>query len=95
MAFSKRYPKHVEGSSYPKWVEVALSDAEEREVEAKARTENIRIFKECVIDAKQIVEESKLAEKDIVNIARELFDKRASHVVYLKESKTKEKFDST
>ncbi len=96
MAFYKRFPKRVEGSVYPKWVEISLSDEEEKEVEQEARQEQIKLFKECVVDAQKVAVERnlKLYQTDIVTMASELFDKRASHVVYLKEKKCREKLDT-
>lgn len=95
MAFSKSFPKTVEGSTYPRWEEVFLTEEEEREEERKCREENIKIMRECVDDAKKIIQEKNMKEyqTDIVNMAISLFEKRASHSVYWKESKAKEKFD--
>ncbi len=93
MAFSKRFPKTVEGSVYPKWIEVTLHDGEEKEVEDKAKEENKKLMRECVDDAYSIVKEKGLNETDVANIAISLFEKRASHAVYWKEKRTKEKFD--
>ena len=95
MAFSKSFPKTIEGSAYPKWEEVFLKDEEERETEQKAKAENTKIMKECIDDAKAILEDRgfKGFKEDILTIAIPLFEKRASHVVYWKESKCKEKFD--
>ncbi len=96
MAFYKRFPKRTEGSVYPKWVEITLSDDEERDIEQKARDEQIKLFKECVEDAERIAIERNLraSQSDITSIALGLFDKRASHVVYLKERRCREKFDA-
>ncbi len=96
MAFYKRFPKRTEGSVYPKWVEISLSDDEEREIEQKAREEQIKLFKECIEDAQKVAVERnlKLYQTDFVAMASEFFDKRASHVVYIKEKKCREKFDS-
>lgn len=96
MAFSKSFPRTVEGSAYPKWEEVFLTDEEEREIEQRAREENIRIMKECIDDAKSLIEEKgfKGFKEDILKVAIPLFEKRASHIVYWKESKCKEKFDA-
>jgi len=125
MVFSKSFPKTVPGSSYPQWEEVFLTEEEEKEEERKCREENMRIMKECISDAKEIVMKKTLKcqkhstgqldqrnvsehaqeppvsdrrfltdyQTDIVNIAISLFEKRASHSVYWKESKAKEKFD--
>jgi len=88
MAFSKRFPRQTEGSVYPKWVEISLTTGEEKDVEQQAREEHVRLFKECLDDAK------KVSETDAQGIASSLFDKRASHVVFLKENKCKEKFEA-
>ncbi len=95
MAFYKRFPKHTEGSVYPKWVEITLSEDEEREVEQKARNEQAELFKECLDDAEKIASERnmKLSQADLISMASEFFDKRASHVVYLKERISRKKFE--
>ncbi len=95
MAFSKTFPKSSEKSAYPKWVEVFLTEAEEKEQEALCRSENINIMKDCVEDAKSIIKEKSLKEyqTDIINMAVALFEKRASHEIFWKESKAKEKFE--
>ena len=41
MTFSKQFPKNVEGSNYTRWIEVYLDEAEERDIENKAREENV------------------------------------------------------
>jgi hypothetical protein len=96
MAFSKSFPRTVEGSAYPKWEEVFITEEEEREIEQKAREENIKIMQECIDDAKALIEEKgfKGFKEDILKAAIPLFEKRASHTVYWKESKCKEKFDA-
>lgn len=95
MAFSKAFAKTTDKSVYPKWVEVFLSEQEEREEEKKCREENIRLMKECLDDAKKMLSESKLKDyqTNAVSIAIALFEKRASHAIYWKESRAKEKFD--
>lgn len=95
MAFSKSFAKTSEKSVYPKWVEVFLSEEEEREEEQKCRQENIKLMKECLEDAKKIFSDSKLKDyqTNVISIAVALFDKRASHAIYWKENKAKEKFD--
>ena len=96
MVFSKSFPKRVEGSTYPKWEEVSLTDEEEKEIDQRAREENIKIMQECIDDAKRLIEEKgfKGFKEDILKAAIPLFEKRASHSVYWKESKCKEKFDA-
>ncbi len=95
MTFSKTFPKSSDKSVYPKWIEVFLTEAEEKEQEALARTENIKIMKECIEDAKEIVKEKNLKDfqTNMISIAIALYEKRASHDVFWKESKAKEKFD--
>lgn len=80
---------------YPKWEEIFLSDDEELLIEDNARKENLKLMKECIEDARRIVQEKGLKDyqTDIINIAVTLFEKRASHSVYWKEKRTKEKFD--
>ena len=96
MTFSKNFPRTIEGSNYPRWEEVFLSEVEEKEVEEKCSQENVRLFKECIDDAKKLMAEKGLKEyqSDLIAMAISLFEKRASHVVYWKESKAKEKFDN-
>ena len=95
MPFSKNFPRTIEGSNYPKWEEVFLTDGEERAVEERCRQENLVLMKECVDDAKKLMAEKGLKEyqSDLINLAISLFEKRASHSVYWKESLAKEKFD--
>ena len=95
MVFSKSFPKTIEGSTYPRWEEVSLTNEEENKIEQKAREENIEVMKECIDDAKLLIEEKgfKGFKEDILKVAVPLFEKRASHTVYWKESKCKEKFD--
>lgn len=95
MAFSKSFPRTIEGSSYPRWEEIQITEQEEKKQEEKARKENIKLMKECLDDAKSIFAEKgyKDYQTDIVNAAISLFEKRASHSIYWKESKAKEKFD--
>ncbi|MBW2990048.1 hypothetical protein KY358_07070 [Candidatus Woesearchaeota archaeon] len=93
MAFSKSFPRTIEGSNYPKWEEVFLSDEEELDIERRARAENMEIMKECIDDAKAVIEEKgfKGFKEDILKAAIPLFEKRASHTVYWKERRCKEK----
>jgi len=94
MAFSKKFPRKIEGSNYPVWEEVFLTDEEEHEQEITCRKENIELMKECVKDARQIMggEELKDFQSDLINMAISLFEKRASHSIYWKERMAKEKF---
>ncbi len=96
MGFSKNFPKTSDKSVYPKWVEVTLSEDEEKEAEQIARKKSIHLMRECIEDARLIVREKRLMEsqKQLVDIATALFDKRASHVVFFKEELAKKKFDN-
>ncbi len=91
----KAFPKTVEGSNYPVWQEVTLTQKEEFVEEQKARRENIELMKKCIEDAKKLMEGQGMAEyqSDVLGIALTLFRKRASHVVYWKDSRCREKFD--
>lgn len=97
MAFTKRFPKDVATSPYPQWIEVALSDEEEQEVEQAVRQQHARLLARCVQDAKQVAKSSEVHADptEIVNLARALFDKQASHVVFHKESRAREKFEES
>ena len=77
-------------------MEIFLTESEEKEIEAEAKKENIKLMKECIDSARKIVEDEGLKpfQKDIINIAITLFEKQASHTVYWKEKKAKEKFDN-
>ena len=52
-------------------------------------------MKECIDDSKQIILDKELKDyqSDVIAVAISLFEKRASHSVYRKEQKAKEKFD--
>ena len=95
MPFSKSFPKRSKTSTYPQWEEITLTDDEEKVVEQKSKEENIKLFGECIQDAKSVLIEKSLNESgsDIINVAISLFEKRASHSIYWKENKAKEKFD--
>lgn len=95
MPFSKSFPKTVKGSNYPQWEEINLTEQEEIEQDNKARIDNLRLFDQCIEDAKKIFEKKQLKpyQTDLINIAIALFEKRASHSIYWKENKAKEKFD--
>lgn len=95
MTFSKTFPKSSDKSVYPKWEEIYLTDVEEETAEKECKQQNILIMKECIEDARSIIHEKKLMEtqKSLSDIAIALFEKRASHAVFFKEGKAKEKFD--
>mgnify|MGYP001168161758 CR=1 FL=1 len=96
MPFQKTFPKQIPGSNYPQWEEISLSDEEDKVEDEKARKENIALMKECIDDARALLAEKglKAYETSIISTASSLFEKRASHSVYFKERKAKEKFDN-
>ncbi|MFC1722662.1 hypothetical protein ACFL0V_00835 [Nanoarchaeota archaeon] len=96
MAFSKTYPREVPGTTSPKWEEVFLTAQEEREREQVARQENIYLVRQCIADARNLVkaEDLKETQSAVLNVAMNLFKKRSSHVVFYKEEKCKQKFQS-
>jgi hypothetical protein len=97
MVFSKTFPRTKEGSNYPSWEEVYLNSEEELSEEEDARQDNIKLMKECIDDAKGIMKEKILKDyqTDVIAMAIALFEKRASHSIYYKENKAKEKFDNS
>ncbi len=94
MPFSKTFPKTVPGTNYPIWEEVFLTAEEEQQVEAECKKINFQLLDECLQDAKMLAIKNGINEDDnLTKLAIALFEKRASHVVFWKESKAKEKFD--
>ena len=94
MVFSKTYPRDVDGSNYPVWEEMFLSSQEEREIEQVARQANLYLIRQCVADARNVLKDENLMDMQnhVLSVAMTLFRKRASHAVYYKEEKCKEKF---
>ncbi|MBI4151971.1 hypothetical protein HY496_03295 [Candidatus Woesearchaeota archaeon] len=94
MAFSKTFPRTVTGSSYPIWEEIYLTEQEERRAEERCRQENFQLLDESLQEAKILAIKHGINEDHIrTQLAIALFEKRASHVVFWKESVAKEKFD--
>jgi len=95
MAFSKSFPRTLKGSSYPVWEEISLTEEEELEQEKKSEIDNLKLMEYCIEKAEELIKNKELKDyqSDVIKIAVSLFEKRASHVVYYKESKCKEKFD--
>ena len=94
MTFSKTFPRTIPGSNYPLWEEVFLSEQEEKEAEEHCRQENFQLMDECLREAKMLAIKHAINEDQIrAQLAIALFEKRASHVVFWKESMAKEKFD--
>src|SRR3989338_10564758 len=91
MAFSKTFPKNVPGSNYPVWEEIFLTPEEELDVEEEYRKNNFRLLDDSLREAKALaIKHSLNTEENITQLAIALFEKRASHVVFWKESKAKE-----
>ncbi len=94
MAFSKSFPRTVAGTNYPIWEEVFLSVDEEKRCEEQCSEENFQIMNTCLAEAKMVaIKHGVNTDDNVARIAIALFEKRASHVVFWKESKAKEKFD--
>jgi hypothetical protein len=94
MAFSKTFPKNVPGSNYPVWEEIFLTEEEEKQVEESCKKQNFIILDKSIQDARALAIKNGMNEDNIVaKLAIALFEKRASHEVFWKESKAKEKFD--
>src|SRR3989344_3961496 len=94
MAFSKTFPRTIQGSNYPLWEEVFLSQKEEQEAESRCQEENFQLMDACLQEAKMLAIKHAINEDQIrTQLAIALFEKRASHVVFWKESMAKEKFD--
>lgn len=94
MAFSKKFPKDVPGSNYPVWEEIVLTEDEEKQVEEEAQREQFHLMDDCLKEAKTLAIKNQVNDDlNVTNLAIALFDKRSSHVIFLKENKAKEKFD--
>lgn len=95
MTFVKRFPKTSDKSAYPIWIEISLTAEEEEQAEQKCRKENAKLMSHCLEDARQIIHKHKLLESqiNIIETAKALFEKRASHEIYYKEELAREKFD--
>ena len=94
MSFSKTFPRTVQGSNYPIWEEITLSDEEEKEIERQCKRENFYLLDESIQEAKALaIKNGMNSNSTVTRMAIALFEKRASHIVFLKESKAKEKFD--
>ncbi|MBS3168957.1 hypothetical protein J4210_00605 [Candidatus Woesearchaeota archaeon] len=94
MAFSKTFPRTIQGSSYPLWEEVYLTEEEERQAEECCKQENFQLMDEALREARMLAIKHGINEDLIrTKLAIALFEKRASHVVFWKESLAKDKFD--
>jgi hypothetical protein len=96
MNFSKTFPRTTKESSYPIWEEIVLSEEEEKLAQEECRRENYFILDESLEEAKSLaIKHGMNTDENRVLIAIALFEKRASHVIFWKENKAKEKFDKT
>lgn len=94
MTFSKTFPKTIPGSNFPVWEEITLTEEEERQAEEACRRENFLLLDQCLDEAKALAIKHRLnTEENQVQLGIALFEKRASHEVFWKESRAKEKFD--
>ena len=93
MVFSKSFPRELNTGS-TKWEEMFLTAQEEREREQVARQENLFLVRQCVADARNVLKDEKMMDMQshVLSLAMTLFRKRASHAVFYKEEKCKEKF---
>jgi len=95
MPFSKNFPKTLPGTNYPIWEEVFLTLEEEKQVEESCKRENFLIMDEALLEAKALMIKHGInTDENVARTAIALFEKRASHVVFWKETKAKEKFDA-
>jgi hypothetical protein len=94
MAFSKTFPRTLPGNNYPLWEEIFLTSEEERQVEQHFKQDNFSIMNQCLEDARILAIKNGInSDENRAKIAIALFEKQASHLVFWKESKAKEKFD--
>jgi hypothetical protein len=96
MVFSKTFPKKDSNSSYPIWEEIYLTEKEESETEEACHKENFNLLDQALNEAKIIAIKHGLnSDENRIKLAVALFEKKASHSVFWKENKAKEKFDQT
>ncbi|HLC81027.1 MAG TPA: hypothetical protein VJH68_00035 [Candidatus Nanoarchaeia archaeon] len=94
MAFSKTFPKKDINSPYPVWEEIYLTEPEELEAEQLSHKENFRLLDQALNEAKiMAIKHGLNSDENRIKLAIALFEKKASHAVFWKESKAKEKFD--
>ena len=92
--FTKSFPKDINGATV--WQEINLSTYEEKKVEKDSREDQVSLLLECLRDAKEIMDKAHFEyhQSQRLSIALSLFGKRSSHVVFKKEEKCREKFNS-
>ena len=94
MIFSKTFPKPVSGSNYPVWEEIYLTEQEESAAEELCSKENFKLLDQALNEAKMMAIKHGLnTDENRIKLAIALFEKKASHAVFWKENKAKEKFD--
>lgn len=94
MSFSKKFPKEVPGSNFPIWEEIILSPTEEQDVEEHAKRDQFKLLDEALREARALAIKHSINDEGIVaRLGVALFEKRASHIIFWKEEKAKEKFD--
>jgi len=94
MSFSKTFPKTIAGSNYPLWEEVFLTEEEEKEAEVECKQENFRLLDDALRQVKALaIKHAINTEENVTKLAVALFEKQASHMVFWKESRAKEKFE--
>lgn len=88
--FYKSFP--VRNEMGVKWEEIYLMPKDEKLAEEQANMQNLEVMQNCLDDAKQILSKNnyKLMQNSIVNVAMQLFSKRADHNVFYKERKCRE-----
>ena len=52
--FSKTFPRTIQGSNYPLWEEIYLTEQEERAAEESCRQENFQLMDEALQEAKML-----------------------------------------
>ena len=94
MTFSKTFPRTIQGTNYPLWEEISLTEEEEKQAEEACKKENFQVMDQCLEDAKMLAIKNGInTDENRTRLAIAMFEKRASHLVFWKESKAKEKFD--
>ena len=94
MPFSKTFPKKDPNSSYPVWEEIYLSEEEEKQAEEECHKDNFRLLDNALEEAKiMVIKHGLNTDENRIKLAVALFEKKASHSVFWKENKAKEKFD--
>jgi len=96
MTFKKSFPHQKAEGAFTNWVEIALSNDDEKKAQDKARDEQVATYNQCLDDAREILLKNgmKAFDPNMIAVANALFEKRASHTVYYKEEAARDKFDT-